>query len=238
MRDNEIMKIKKLAVLLGSTLLAGSSLMAQQLGIDFSGGGFNAIYCPGYSVGYTFQVTSPVTLIGLAAYDPDPSQFPVVQVGLWNNGGSLTSSGSSPGSLITSATIAAHTPATVGLGNLFADVDITPIILQPGYYDVASFGSEFTGAGAPAFSALNSLTVATGITFVEDSFTYGADALSYPNMSDQWYYGSSFVGWFGGNVVLSGTGNIVSVSVPDSACSLVLLSGACVALGALRRKFA
>jgi hypothetical protein len=229
---------KILVVALGYAWLACSSSMAnsmpaQQFGIDFSGGGFNGVWCPGYSVGYTFQVTSPVTVVGLADYDPDPSSFQVARVGLWNNGGSVTGYGSSPGSLITSATIAANALPSMGAGSLFTDVPITPVTLQPGYYDVAAYGSEYTGAGSPAYSSLANYAVAPDINFVQDSFTYGSGGLAYPNFSDQYWYGSAFVGWFGGNIVL-GTPSPVS----DSSSSLMLLLGGCLALAVVRRKSA
>jgi hypothetical protein len=225
------MKIQTVVVFLGHALLASSSLMANQFGIDFTGGGFNGVWCPGYSVGYTFQVTSPVTVVGLGDYDPNPSGFQLAQVGLWYNGGSITEYGSSPGSLIASTTIAADTQPSGG--GLFAEAAIAPITLQPGYYDVAAFGAEFTGAGYPAYSPLNNFTVAPGINFVQDSFSYGSGALAYPNFSDEYWYGSGFVGWFGGNIVL-GSPDAVS----DASSSLLLLLGACLTVFAVRRKFA
>jgi hypothetical protein len=225
------MKPNNLLFIVGSVLLASSNLMAEQMGIDWSGGGFSGVWCPGYSVGYTFQVTSPVTVVGLAAYDPNSAAFPLSQVGLWNNGGSITGHGSSPGSLITSATIAANTAPTMGEGGLFAEVPITPITLQPGYYDVADFGPGYTGAGSPAYSPLENFVVAPGVNFVQDSFTYGSGSLAYPNFSDQYYYGTNFVGWFGGNIVLGNT-----FPVPDASSGLMLLSCSCLALGAVRRK--
>ncbi|HEY3864289.1 MAG TPA: hypothetical protein VGO59_20650 [Verrucomicrobiae bacterium] len=233
------MKIQNLAIVLGSMLLASSNLLADSLGIDFTGGGLSPVYCTGYTVGYTFQVNSPVTVVGLAAFDPGGATSSAEKVGLWSNGGGISPYGSSPGSLITSATIAAGTLPTLGAGNLFAEIGITPIVLQPGFYDVAAFGAAYTGGGKAPYAPLNNFTTDSSITFVQDSFTYGTGGLAYPNYSDQFWFGSDFEGWFGGNIVLGQIGpQIEPLAVPDSSSSWMLLAGASAAFGVARRKFA
>jgi hypothetical protein len=64
------------------------------------------------------------------------------------------------------------------------------------------------------------------MSFVTDRYGTFGGGFQFPGFSE----GSSFgdAGWFGGNIVLG--------TVPDASSSWVLLSGACVALSALRRK--
>jgi hypothetical protein len=229
------MNSRKLAVtaILGAAVLTVSSTMAQELGVNFSGGGyFQSDYA--YTLGYEFQVTTPVTVVGLAALDPASSLIGVnVVVGLWQNGGNLGETGSLPGPLLTSAIISAGTLPTMGAGGQFAEVAITPIVLTPGLYEVAATDPDFILGGGTAGSPLTGLTVAPGINYVEDSYANGT-SLTYPGNSELYLYGSGFYGWFGGNIVIASS----TSSVPDASSALVLLSGACLALGALRRKFA
>jgi hypothetical protein len=218
------MKVKTLAVILSSAVLTVSSGMAQQLGINFTGGGIGSYYNGSpLTLGYEFQVTSPVTITGLAAYDPNaPGGIPFdVPVGLWYNGGGL----------IDSATVLTGTPAIPG--SQFAEVGITPISLAPGLYQVGAYDTQaFTFGGGGEGPPFTGVTFAPGINYVEDSYIY-TGGLSYPS-SDQFGGGDGFYGWFGGNIVVGGS----NASVPDASSSLMLLSGACVALGAARRKLA
>src|SRR5271165_3810395 len=94
------MRTKNIAMIFGSALLTVSSATAQQFGVDFSGGGGveNNI---GWNLGYEFQVTTPVTIVGLAAWDGTApgGLSQAVPVGLWSDNGSM----------LASATIAAGT---------------------------------------------------------------------------------------------------------------------------------
>jgi hypothetical protein len=216
------MKSKKPAVtaILGAALLTVSSVMAQQLGINFTGG--NGLGGDStWTLGYEFQVTSPVTVVGLATFDPS-GLLHNVPVGLWTDSGAL----------VASATVPISTPAT----GLFAEVSILPIVLPVGFYDVGSFDPHNAyGYGNGSFGSLTGLTVAPGITYVQDRYATQYTGFTYPGNS-KIALGEIPPGtyaWFGGNIVVDG-----SSSVPDASSALGLLWGACLALGALRRKLA
>jgi hypothetical protein len=212
------MKIQKFAAFLGSALLIGSSVMAQQLGVNFNyTGGAATAGTSVWTLGYEFQVTSPITLDGLATFDISGGLLQDVQVGVWADNGNINTSST----LIDSAIVPAGTLPTAG--SPFAEVAITPIVLSPGLYDVGSFDvsdpwtADFSGA-----------TVAPGISFVQSRYSSDT-SFEYPNNNDE---PNSVIAWFGGNIVVSGG------SVPDASSSLMLLSAACLALGAVRRKLA
>ena len=196
-------------------LFAGFHAGAQQFGIDFAGGGGTANN-DGWNLGYEFQVTSPVTIVGLAAWDGNTpgGLSQAVPVGLWRNDGSL----------LASATIAAGTLPS-DPGDQFADVGIAPITLSPGLYDVAALDPQIFGGFWPS---LQNFTEAPGINYVQDRFAYGG--LDFPGQTDSGFYGANFNGWFGGNIVTE------AAEVPDGGPCFLLLTGTCLVLGIVRRK--
>jgi hypothetical protein len=215
------MKASRLAVFIGSASLTISSAMAAiQFGVDFTGGGdFQNNY--DYSLGYEFQVTSPVSVVGLAAWDVNGSGgLPQSEaVGLWTDSGTLLRSSTIPAGTLPSDP-----------GNQFAAVGISAITLNPGYYDVAAVGpyTYGNGEGYPPFTGY---TVATGINFVEDRWITSPGVLAYPVNDD---YNGGLAGWFGGNVVLGNE----TVPEPSTmiAGALMLLPFGSGAIRQLRKK--
>lgn len=212
------MKINRLAFIVGSVVLMGSTAIAQQLGVNFAATS-GATGSP-WTLGYEFEVTTPVTLVGLATFAPTGAGGLTqdVQVGLWTDDGN----GPITSTLIDSATVTAGTlPSADGP---FAEVAVTPITLAPGLYDVGSFdtGDYWTGG-------VSGVTYAPGIEFVQSRYSTGGLGFSYPNNVDE---PDSVIAWFGGNIVLAGG------SVPDASSTLMLLSVACLALVVVRRKIA
>lgn len=212
-------KVKIMLVLaLGFAGLGVSSVMADELGINFSDAYF-AWPLDGYEEGWEFLVTSPVTVDGLASATHSGFMSGSIRVGLWTVDGTK---------LLAYGAVPDGTPVIPGTE--FAEVAISPITLNPGYYVVASVGSgSFTGEGL-----FTGMTVAPGIQYVTDEWTTAAGSLSdpyeglvFPTRSDG--LDASDAGYFGGNIVLS-------ESVPDVSSSLMLLSGVCMALDMLRRK--
>lgn len=215
------MKTKSLAVILGSALLAVSSVMAQQDIVSFSSPGILA-NDGDWTLGYEFQVTSPITVTGLSAFANGPYSTAVTgldentAVGLWN----------SSDALIASATVLAGTAAPLTLDGLFRYASITPMTLPDGtYYVGAEMGDNLYTFYTSGFASI------PGVTFVQDQAVPGS-SLAFPDRS----FGitaSAGGGFFGGNVVIGGVS-----AVPDASSTLALLSGACLTLGLLRRKLA
>jgi hypothetical protein len=208
----ENMKTRKLAVIFGTTLLTVAAAMAQQLGIDFNDPAFAISSSAGeynsyYTFGYEFQVTSQVTVNGLATYDITPGGLlQAVQVGLWaDNGNGVGASGN----LLASAIVPAGTLPSGG--SLWAEVAITPMVLSPGFYDVGSYDtSDSWTAGTP-------VTASPGISYVQDRYSQ-SDSFTYPNITENVPLAQA--GWFGGNIVLAN-----SVAVPEPATWALILSG-------------
>jgi len=195
--------------MIGTAFLTGASAIAVpvQFGVDFTsvGGNYSSSVL---DVGYEFQVTSTVTVVGLAAWDINtPNGLPYnVPVGLWTQSGTLLASG-----IIASGTLPSDP------NQQFAEVSITPIVLLPGFYDVAAVDAFAFAPNLPGF------TTAPGISFIQTEYN-SSSSLGFPGNTD-----SRYEGYFGGNIVLA---------TPDGASTLLLLSGACMSLGALRRKLA
>src|SRR5580658_7257135 len=81
----------KLALLAMALVGFSVRIEASVLGVDFSGYSDNGIGNFGYTLGYDFQVNTPVTVVELAAFDDNlgPGLPQPVQVGLWNANGQL-----------------------------------------------------------------------------------------------------------------------------------------------------
>jgi hypothetical protein len=170
--------------------VAGFSVTTEAsiLGVDFSGYSDNGIGNFGYTLGYDFQVTTPVTVVALAAFDDNsgPGLPQAVAVGLWN----------ASGSLLASTTIAQGTLPTLGMANFFAAASISPITLQPGYYTVAAQDDW-----VQSLTTLPNFTVASGITYLGYAQTPGGvTALTYP--TEQVASGTGEEALFGGNIVI------------------------------------
>lgn len=125
--------------------------------------GFNFTSAPNYTLmqatyGFQFQVTTPLTVTGLAAYDQNaPAGMPSapklgtdVYVKLWTEYGTL----------VASATI---TNGTLPMaGTYFCATSITPFVLQPGIYRIGS-DSYYPYSYTSAFPGYNS---APGLTYL------------------------------------------------------------------------
>lgn len=208
----------KLAAIVGSALFGVSSLMAQQLGVDFTGPipDTTGIGFWGYTLGYDFQVVTPVTVVGLAAYDDNlgPGLTQSVPVGLWN----------AAGTLIASATIAKGTTPSLGAADFFAETGIKPITLEPGYYTVAADDDW-----VQSLNQLPNFTVAPGINYVGYAQTPSPVAsFTYPTL--QVASGTSEEALFGGNIVLG------TASAPDGGLTIVMLGMAASGMAFFRRK--
>jgi len=209
---------------MGGAMLAVSSAMAQEdivtltTPVDTFGNNNS------FTLGYEFDVTTPITVIGLSVFAADPSAGlnENTPVGLWN----------SAEDLLASVIVPAGKVAPLTTDGFFCYADLTsPLILPDGTYYV---GAEIQAKVDDFTWATNGITTIPGVTFVEDQ-SVASTTLAFPSDSDG--LSANDAGWFGGNVVVD-PATTSELSVPDAPSALVLLSGACVALGALRRKLA
>lgn len=160
-----------------------------------------------WNLGFGFDVSSSITVFGLANfYDGTP--FPQdQQVGLWDSNGNLLAS-----------TFVTNSDPIQGFWqyHLLA----TPIVLAPGSYVVGGQG------GADYSGSWDSVTMAPGTAYTTDLFTStgGNNPLVEPTGTE----GVPF-GWFGGNAVVSS-----ATATPEPA-SFALLAMPLIGLGVLRR---
>ena len=114
-------------------LLGIASVANAQLAFDQTDG-VPVIYGDTITAGYTFDVTTPLTVTELEMYADFGFQSAVIPVGIWDNSGTL----------LTSASISTTVPATItpsANGGSFFGVTITPITLTPGTtYTIGAFG--------------------------------------------------------------------------------------------------
>jgi hypothetical protein len=218
-------EMKKIIATLTVGLAGVSGLFAQQDIVSFSSINPLNTFNNGtsYTLGYQFTVTSPITVTGLSAFTVIPSLGlnENTPVGLWN----------SSGTQLAGATVLAGTTDPLTSDGFFRYASLaSAVVLPDGTYYV---GAEVEGFTDDYTFAVNGLTSIPGVTFVQDAFAFGS-TLSDPSANTAGLTAADGGGFFGGNVVVGGP--VSSVSVPDASSSLALLSGVCVALGAVRRK--
>jgi hypothetical protein len=131
---------------------------------------------PGYTVGWAFNVSAPITVTSLGWFDDqDALGFAFDHaVGIF----------SAAGDLLVSATVTTVDPLTASTGSQpgfgFRYHPITPFTLQPGSYVIGGLNPLGTTDGFYDFGS--GVTTATGITYVEGRFVGCCTlVLTYPN---------------------------------------------------------
>lgn len=175
---------------------------ADQPAIEWTGAG-EANAPAMFVLGYHFQVTVPVTVTGLGAYDSNGDGLLLSHaVAIWSDGG--------VGPFV-KATVPSGVDAML-IGH-FRYVPISPFVLGAGDYIVgaSNYGNGQDAYAAGAFDISN----APGITWVDDRFTQNSETvLAFP--FQQAGFGTG-VGSFGGSFLIE--------AVPEPSSYLLFLSG-------------
>lgn len=202
-------------------MLAGlkGTAFAADLGVDFNNDQPLLFACQtsvlGCSMGYRFQVTQPVTIEALGAfnYSTLPLNNSSHQVSIWNASSALQATASVTGSstAVTSAS---------GLGS-WVFSPITPVTLAPGSYVIATFYANTQTEGfLSAASAITAPGIVMGLPL--QSFS---NSLVLPTTQ----INTSRFGYFGPSFLLS--------PVPEPSMALmVLVGGAFVVVVGRRRR--
>lgn len=153
-----------------------------------------------YTLGYEFNVTSPITVIGLSAFTANPAAGlnENTPVGLWD----------ASQNLLASATVLSGTTDPLTSDGFFRYATLSvPITLPDGTYYV---GAEFEANVDLYTYYVNGLATMSGVTFV------GAQDIEGSNLSFPSPRSPASDGFFGGNVV---------VQVPEPGVTMLLLMG-------------
>jgi hypothetical protein len=197
--------VSKLILGLGVGLLSVSGVFAQNI-VDFTSPTVDSTN-NAWSLGFAFQVNSPISVDGLSFYDDAKNGLTQTHdVGLWT----------AAGTLIASTTVPDGTAAP--LDGFFRVQSVTPFILPAGDYVVAAeTGDENYTYDPTGFSTIPQ------VSFLNDLYIL-SPTLAFPDSNIE-----GTIGYFGANVHV---GN----EVPDAASSIMLLSMGLAGLAAFGRK--
>jgi hypothetical protein len=161
------------------------------------------------SLGWQFQVNTPIFVDGLAFWDHTDTQNH--DVGIYNDTTQV---------LLVSTTILPSDPVS-GTGPWRVH-SIAPFLLTPGVYDIAAE----TGSDNYTFGA--SITTVPEITFLRDAYAFGAPTLTFPNQ----FSGGALQAWFGPSF----TATDAAVGTPEPGLFVLMGTGLAVLVGIARRK--
>ena len=195
--------------LLATMIATASLLSAATLGVTTSND--NVFMNTGtWTLGYSFQVNSAITVTGLGVFDDASDGLNVSHdVGLWD----------ASGNLLASTTVGAGTVAP--LNGFYRMSAISGVSLTAGnvYYVGSVNGIDNNGW----MQDPSVLIAAPRITYLSRQFEFSSGGLVFPDLA-----GSGSTGYFGGNFEFG------TSSVPEPGSLLMLGSGVLAAAGALR----
>jgi hypothetical protein len=199
--------------------LAPSSLQAEVMAIDISGGDSIAV-TTNYDVGWSFTLSQAKLITALGFWDNDANGLSVSHdVALWNTSGGLLAQ-----AVVTSGSTPVDSFDGLGGQWLFENL-ATPLVLNPGTYIL---GADYADSSDLMRQGSVSFNPGPDITFVNARFSLNPTAgLDFPDTDDQ---APPFYAYFGPNMMME--------AVPEP--SSMLLVGLLTAGGgfrAVRRKF-
>jgi hypothetical protein len=158
------------------------------------------------SVGWQFQVNTPILVDGLAFWDHVDTQNH--DVGIFNDATQL---------LLVSATVLPTDPQ-IGTGPWRVH-SIAPFLLAPGTYDIAAA----TGIDNYTFNPFSMITIPQ-ITWLQDRSLFGSAVLAFPSDSS----GNGLRAWFGASFT-------AALTVPEPI-PFVLIGAGLLALSIVQRR--
>jgi len=200
------MRIGTLIVLVGLAGLTAAQSHAGTLALDITANPGNTGTSTTHSLGWQFQVNTPIMVDGLAFFNGGVTQGHDVGIYL-----------DSTHTLLVSTTVLTSDPQS-GTGPWLVHA-ITPFLLAPGTYDIAAE----TGADNYTSGPLSMSTIPE-ITFLQDRYAFGSPVLAFPSAT------SGTVGWFGPSFT-----SFDAVSTPEPA-SMMLVGVGLLLSGIVRRK--
>jgi PEP-CTERM motif-containing protein len=199
--------------MLALLVCAGSLLYADTLGVSTSGDGL-FVNTGTWTLGYSFQVNSAISVSALAVFDAGSDGLNVSHaVGFWD----------ASGNLLASVVVPAGVAAPIQGG--FRYEPITPLALTVG--NVYYVGSVNGIDNDPWEQDPSVLTAAPQITYLSRQYEFSSGGLVFPNL-----VGSGTTGYFGGNFLFT-----TGVPVPEPGTFMMLGGGLVAIFSAARRKF-
>jgi|SRR5579871_4611074 len=211
---------RSLPCIISLTLSGVSAIATAQTPIlDFTGGFQSQIGAPGNTVGYSFNVSSNITIRGLGVFDwNSDGLLSKIPVGIWNTAGPTLLANST---LDNTSTVVASTSAN----GRWLENSIPALTLTPGNYVI---GAYYVNAGDFFADVAAIPTTITGVNYGVPLYTT-TNSFSYPNIFNPL---DPTGGFFGPTAFLDAKGS--NVPEPGSMALLVALGLTGVAL--LRRR--
>lgn len=203
-----------LACVCGFLTALAPTLRADTFGANFNNTVGEALSNGPFTLGWSFSISGTVNITDLGVFDSGGAALTEVHaVGIWDSTGTLLDSAS------VGAT-AGGTLETDALGQTWLDTS-APVTLGPGTYTIGALWVD--GADLAIFPGqLGSVTMGSGITFIQDQFIAGGSLADPTGTSGETgaYFGPNFE---------------YTAATPEPSSVLLMATGL-IALGAIRKR--